>query len=200
MTGPGGARGKGLAVALLAAALLAAWGLAVEPLIQSYIDQDERIANAGNLLARYRSLTAATPALRDQLAELEARRQGRSDLLEAASDTLAAAGLQSRLQALFVRDNTLLQTESGTSFMQGFNSFYYSFSPTIADYERQNPMFKEAVKLAITPLITSLSILNYVEIDSEAEMLSYGISLILLNIGMYFVAPAIVVIKLKKKF
>ena len=61
-------------------------------------------------------------------------------------------------------------------------------------------MFKEAVNLAITPLITSLSILNYVEIDSEAEMLSYGISLILLNIGMYFVAPAIVVIKLKKKF
>ncbi len=92
-----------------------------------------------------------------------------------------------------IRDNTLLQTESGTSFMQGFNSFYYSFSPTIADYERQNPMFKEAVKLAITPLITSLSILNYVEIDSEAEMLSYGISLIILNVGMYFVAPAVLI-------
>ena len=103
MTGPGGARGKALALALLAAALLAAWGLAVEPLIQSYVDQDERIAKAGNLLARYHSLTAATPALRAQLAELEARRQGRSDLLEAASDTLAAAGLQSRLQALFER-------------------------------------------------------------------------------------------------
>jgi len=84
--------------------------------------------------------------------------------------------------------------------MTGFNEFYYSFSPTIADLERQNPIFKEVVKLAITPLITSLSILNYVEIDSEAEMLSYGISLILLNIGMYFVVPAIVVIKLKKKF
>jgi len=99
-----------------------------------------------------------------------------------------------------IRDNILLQTESGTSFMTGFNEFYYSFSPTIADLERQNPVFKEAVKLAITPLITSLSILNYVEIDSEAEMLSYGISLIFLNIGMYFVAPAIIVIKLKKKF
>ncbi len=61
-------------------------------------------------------------------------------------------------------------------------------------------MLKEAVKLAITPLITSLSILNYVEIDSEAEMLSYGISLIILNVGMYFAAPAIFVIKLKKKF
>jgi len=92
-----------------------------------------------------------------------------------------------------IRDNSLLQTQSGQSFMQGFNSFYYSFSPTIADYERQNPFFKETVKLTITPLITSLSLLNYVEIDSEAEVLGYGISLILLNIGMYFVAPAIVI-------
>ena len=99
-----------------------------------------------------------------------------------------------------IRDNTLLQTTSGSTFMTGFNQIYYSFSPTIADLERQNPIFKEAVKLAITPLITSLSILNYVDVDSEAEVLGYGISLILLNIGMYFVAPAIVVIKLKKKF
>ena len=33
-----------------------------------------------------------------------------------------------------IRDNTVLQTESGTSFMTGFNQFYYSFSPAIADY------------------------------------------------------------------
>ena len=98
-----------------------------------------------------------------------------------------------------LRDNTLLQTESGSAFMTGFNEFYYSFSPGIADLERQNPVFKEIVKLAITPLITSLSILNYVEIDSEAEVLGYGISLILLNVGMYFAAPAIFVIQLKKK-
>lgn len=92
-----------------------------------------------------------------------------------------------------IRDTKLLSTSSGTSFMTGFNSLYYSFSPTIADLERQNPIFKEAVKLTITPLITSLSILSYVDIDSEAEVLSYGISLILLNIGMYFVAPAVLI-------
>jgi len=90
-----------------------------------------------------------------------------------------------------LRDNTLLQTESGSAFMAGFNQFYYSFSPGIADLERQNPVFKGMVKLVITPLITSLSILNYVEIDSEAEVLGYGISLILLNVGMYFAAQAI---------
>ncbi|MGQ0638359.1 MAG: CFI-box-CTERM domain-containing protein, partial [Nitrososphaerota archaeon] len=79
-----------------------------------------------------------------------------------------------------------------------FNSVYYSFSPTIADWERQNLVFREAVKLVITPLISTLSILNYVSMDSEAEVLGYGISVILLNIGMYFVAPLLLITKLKK--
>jgi hypothetical protein len=98
-----------------------------------------------------------------------------------------------------LRDNHLLQTVSGMSFMIGFNQFYYSFSPTIADWERENPIFKEFVKITITPLISSLSILNYVDLNSEESILGYGISLILLNIGMYFVAPAIVIIGIRKK-
>ncbi len=97
-----------------------------------------------------------------------------------------------------LRDGTLLQTNSGTSFMDGFNQFYYSFSPTIADFERENPMFKETVKLIITPMLVSLSILNYVDIDSEEEMLGYGIGVILLNIGMYFVTPIALVLRLKR--
>jgi len=97
-----------------------------------------------------------------------------------------------------LRDNTLLNTKSGTQFMQHFNDVYYSFSPMIADYERENPLFKEAVKLAITPLISSLSILNYVDMDSESEVLGYGISLILLNLGMYLGVPAVVIIGIRK--
>ena len=99
-----------------------------------------------------------------------------------------------------LRDNKLLQTESGTLFMNTFNDFYYSFSPIIADYERENPYFKEAVKLAITPMISSLSILNYVSMDSEAEVLVYGISLILLNVGMYIGVPVAVVVGIRKNF
>ena len=99
-----------------------------------------------------------------------------------------------------IRDNTVLSTSSGMAFMSGFNEFYYSFSPTIADWERENPTFQEAVRITITPLLTSLSILNYVNIHSEAEMLGYGISLIILNLGMYIVAPAVVIIKLKNRF
>jgi len=98
-----------------------------------------------------------------------------------------------------IRDNTVLQTESGTNFMAGFNQFYYSFSPTVADYERENPTFKEAVKLTLTPLLTSLTLLHYADIDSESEMLGYGIGVILLNIGMYFVAPAVLIMTVRKR-
>jgi len=98
-----------------------------------------------------------------------------------------------------IRDNTVLQTKLGTSFMTSFNQFYYSFSPTIADYERENPAFKEVVKLTLTPLLASLTLLQYADIDSESEMLGYGISIILLNIGMYFVAPAVLITKVRKK-
>ena len=96
-----------------------------------------------------------------------------------------------------IRDNTVLQTESGSAFMTGFNQFYYSFSPVIADYERENPVFKETVKLALTPLLTSLTLLQYADINSESEMLGYGIGVILLNIGMYFVAPAVLIMKVR---
>jgi len=114
----------------------------------------------------------------------------------------AAFGSEMAPQVQFlreIRDNTVLQTQSGSAFMTGFNQFYYSFSPTIADYERENPAFKGAVKIAITPLLTSLAILNYVDINSEEEMLGYGIGVILLNIGMYFVAPAVIIFKIKNR-
>jgi len=98
-----------------------------------------------------------------------------------------------------IRDNTVLQTKSGSAFMTGFNYLYYSFSPTVADYERENIIFKEAVKLTLVPLLTSLTLLQYVDIDSESEMLGYGIGIILLNIVMYFVAPAVLITKIRKR-
>jgi len=99
-----------------------------------------------------------------------------------------------------LRDGKLLQTNSGLAFMEVFNQFYYSFSPAIADLERENQVFKEVVKLTITPLLTSLSLLNYVEFDSEEAVLGYGISLILLNVGMYVGIPAVVIIGIRNRF
>lgn len=99
-----------------------------------------------------------------------------------------------------IRDHQLLSTDSGTSFVNSFNQFYYSFSPKIADFERENVVFKEFVKLSITPMITSLSILNYAEINSEFDAITIGSSLILLNLGMYVGIPASVIFSLRKKF
>jgi len=113
----------------------------------------------------------------------------------------AAFGSEMAPQVQFlreIRDNTVLQTESGSAFMTGFNQFYYSFSPAVADYERENPAFKEAVKITLIPLLASLTLLQYADIDSESEMLGYGIGVILLNIGMYFVAPAVLIMKVRK--
>jgi len=98
-----------------------------------------------------------------------------------------------------IRDNQLLQTQSGSVFMSGFNTVYYSFAPTIANWENENLIFKEIVKTTITPLITSLSLLNHVSMDSEAEVLGYGISLILLNFGMYVGIPLAVVFGIRKQ-
>jgi len=96
-----------------------------------------------------------------------------------------------------IRDGTVLKTNSGTYFLNGFNQFYYSFSPTIADIERQSPIFKEFVKITITPMLTTLSLLNYVDIDSEIEMLGFGLGILFLNVGFYFAIPIVAVIKLK---
>ncbi len=113
----------------------------------------------------------------------------------------AAYGSEMAHQVQFlreIRDNTVLPTESGNSFMNTFNSIYYSFSPTIADLERQSPIFKNIVQTTITPLLTTLSILSVVDINSEEEMLGYGIGVILLNLGIYFAAPTLAIIKIRK--
>ena len=113
----------------------------------------------------------------------------------------AAYGTEMAQQVQFlreVRDNTLLSTESGTSFMTGFNDVYYTFSPTIADWERENPAFREAVKAFITPMVSTLSIMTLADHGSEEQVLFLGISVIALNLGMYIAAPAVVAIKVRK--
>ena len=97
-----------------------------------------------------------------------------------------------------IRDQKLMKTESGQSFLSSFNKFYYWVSPAIADYERENPVFREMVKIGITPMISSLSLLNYVSMDSETEVLAYGISLIILNLGTYFAIPVVVIMKVRR--
>ncbi len=115
----------------------------------------------------------------------------------------AAYGTELAPQVQFlreIRDNTLMSTASGTAFMTGFNQLYYSFSPTIADMERENPMFQEAVRVFITPMVSTLSIMTLAEDGSEVEVLGLGISVIALNLGMYIAVPALIGFKVHNHF
>jgi len=83
-----------------------------------------------------------------------------------------------------IRDNQLMNTESGSAFMSTFNEAYYSFSPIIADMERESPVFKEIVKLGLTPMLSTLAIME-----------GLGLSVIALNLGMYIGLPAFGIVK-----
>jgi hypothetical protein len=63
--------------------------------------------------------------------------------------------------------------------------------------ERESPMFKEAVKISLTPLLSSLAIMENAE--SESEVLGLGLSVIALNLGMYIAAPALIGMKIHQQ-
>ena len=114
----------------------------------------------------------------------------------------AAYGTELAPQVQFlreIRDNTVMSTASGTSFMTGFNQLYYLFSPAIADMERENPMFQQAVRAFITPMVSTLSIMTLADDGNEAEVLGLGISVIALNLGMYIAAPALIGFTVSKR-
>jgi hypothetical protein len=94
-----------------------------------------------------------------------------------------------------IRDNTVMSTASGMTFMTGFNQLYYSFSPTIADLERESPVFQQAVRAFITPMISTLSIMTLAENGSESQVLGLGMTVIVLNLGMYIGIPIFGILK-----
>jgi peptide/nickel transport system substrate-binding protein len=50
------------------------------------------------------------------------------------------------------RDHYILSTASGSAFMNIFNSIYYSFSPQVAQYEREQPWFQGMIEVVLYPL------------------------------------------------
>jgi hypothetical protein len=63
--------------------------------------------------------------------------------------------------------------------------------------ERESPMFKEIVKAGLTPMISTLSIMESAE--TESEVLGLGLSVIALNLGMYIAAPALIGMKVHQQ-
>ena len=74
------------------------------------------------------------------------------------------------------RDNTIMATASGSSFLNVFNTVYYSFSPTVADIERNNSFLQESIRAGITPLFGILQIAKLSSVgDGEISVLTSGI-------------------------
>ena len=98
-----------------------------------------------------------------------------------------------------IRDNTLLSTDSGTSFMTGFNQFYYSFSPAVADLERENAIFRDAVRVAITPGLYTLNIMTLADQNSDASVIAFGLLAIAAMAGIYVAGPVLTVHAIRKR-
>jgi len=153
------------------------------------------VKNFDESLSKFNESLNSFEIISQQSSESESTEEGGGCLI--ATATYGSEMSQQVQQLRELRDNQLLQTKSGKQFMGMFNDIYYSFSPTIADYERENPYFKEAVKLAITPMISTLSLMEGAE--TESEVLGLGLSVITLNIGMYLGIPAIIIFGIKKR-
>ncbi|MCE2497600.1 MAG: hypothetical protein J4F28_01135 [Nitrosopumilaceae archaeon] len=93
-----------------------------------------------------------------------------------------------------LRDNTILRTAYGTAFMSGFNSIYYTFSPAVADLQREHQTLRDMTRIALTPMLVSLMLLDGTSIGTEYDMLAYGISIIALNGAVYVALPVAVTV------
>ncbi len=92
-----------------------------------------------------------------------------------------------------LRDGTVLATRSGSVFMDGFNAVYYSFSPAVADMERQSPELRAAIQTAMAPLLATLGLLAHAGIETEYEMLAYGAAVLALSTAVYAGPPVVAV-------
>lgn len=141
----------------------------------------------------------AIPADPPSPSQSQEQSEAAPDESEAGGCLIATAAFGSELEPQIqsmreLRDGTVMSTSSGAAFMSGFNAVYYSFSPAVADLEREHPAFRDAVRAFITPMISSLSILGAAEAGSDLDVIAYGSAVILLNAGLYVAAPSAAVI------
>ncbi len=92
-----------------------------------------------------------------------------------------------------IRGDTLMSSDVGSSFMTGFNQFYYTFSPTVADLQRNNVIFGDAVRTVITPGIYTLGAVMGLADSNEESVLAYGILSIVTLLGIYIIGPILAV-------
>jgi general secretion pathway protein M len=111
MTGlPDGVRGQVLAVALLVVALASVWAGVIDPTVRWFEDRADMLNQRRALLRRMEAIAATLPALR-QDAETKQASDGAPALLPGATDALAAAMLQDRVQSLAQKTGARVTSE-----------------------------------------------------------------------------------------
>ena len=96
-----------------------------------------------------------------------------------------------------IRDTTLMTSIPGISFMTSFNQIYYTFSPIIADAERENPLLRNMIQILLGPLLSSTSILNLND-SSTDHIFTLGLIIFVLNLLMYIAFPIFIIFRVKK--
>lgn len=95
---PTGLQGRLLAVSLLVVALGGVYLVVIAPLLDLYAERAAVLEDQRMLLPRLRAAAAELPGLRARIEQLRATAGTRKITLEGASDALAAAALQSRIE------------------------------------------------------------------------------------------------------
>lgn len=96
-----------------------------------------------------------------------------------------------------IRDQKVMPTMAGRSFIDTFHNTYYVFSPAIADMERNNPFLRGIIYILIQPMLASLHIMEYA--DSEQKVLALGVLVISLNAFLYVVGPMLVAVWMMRR-
>jgi hypothetical protein len=91
------------------------------------------------------------------------------------------------------RDQRLLSTFAGRGFMTVFNTFYYSFSPQIAEIVASNSIIAELTKTMISPLIQILKVFAMVD-ATELSTVCVGLAVSALTGIAYLTLPFVLVV------
>lgn len=90
------------------------------------------------------------------------------------------------------RDNIVLSTFAGSSFMQTFNAWYYSFSPYVANFIASEPTIKIITRIMLYPLLAILRVAvamqTFLSFNQELSIIVSGLAASYL-IGVVYCTP-----------
>jgi hypothetical protein len=101
------------------------------------------------------------------------------------------------------RDRLVLSTTAGSAFMQVFNAWYYSFSPSVAMFIANNDPLRAPVRMVLYPLlgVLGISTLTYSMLSASPEFAVVVAGLVASSlIGLvYLTLPAILGVRMLLK-